>query len=155
MFNFFNKPTLPTQDILRLYCSKDDITAGKTVLWQKIDDVPCGSMTLKDEMTIEIKKSGWYQTILRLVVKKAYAEDEYPKAKGTANLVSFLAAIQQNYHAISLYYSDINDVSNVMMVSLNDVNFFEEGDIITVATGQCNILNVQEKQNVFTIVKIN
>ena len=153
MFNLFFSKSNP--DILRLYCSSDDITSGKPIPWKKVDDFSCESLTLEDEISIHIKKTGWYQTNLRLVVKKSYAEDKYPKNKRDSNLVAFLAAIQQNYQSISLSYSDINDISNVTMVSLNDVNYFEEGDVISVTTGQCTLLNVQENQNIFSLMRIS
>jgi hypothetical protein len=68
--------------------------------------------------------------------------------------VCFLAAIQQNNEAISLYYSDVNNSNVITTVCLNDINYFHKGDVITVVVGMCNILDVQEKQNVFSIMKI-
>ena len=50
----------------------------------------------------------------------------------------FLSAVQQNYKAISVYYTNLENNSNFLNISLNDINYFEKGDIISV-TGKGSI----------------
>ena len=149
--NFFTESKKP--DILRLICNKS-VTSGKPVQWNKKDDFKCNSVTLKDDINIEIKEDGWYQTILRLVVKQYNLKKDILSKSTQEETLCFLAAIQQNSEAISLYYSDLNNSGVITTVCLNDINYFEKGEVITVAVGMCNILNVQEKQNIFNIMKI-
>ena len=138
-------------EILRLYCSEDSVTSGKLLPWKLRDDFKCDSMILVDEYTVIIKESGFYQTMVKLSAKKSFVEDVYPKNE---YLVCFLAAVQKNNEATSLYYSSVENVLDNMMIGLNDVEYFEEGDEVSVVVGQCTIVNIDKMQNVFTIVKM-
>ena len=114
----------------------------------KKDNFDCDCLTLKDNIKIEVKESGWYQTNLRLTIQKNIEEEDKLS-------YGFLSAIQQNYKAISVYYSNLENNSNFLNISLNDINYFEKGDVISVVTGQCNIIDIGEnKQNIFTILKL-
>lgn len=145
--NFFTT-SKKNPEILRLYCTKS-LTFGKPIQWNKKDDFTCDSVALKDDINIEVKESGWYQTNLKLVVK------QYIHEKISEDLIYFLAAIQNNSEAISLYYSNINNSENITTVCLNDINYFNKGDIITVVLGMCNLLDLlEEKQNIFNIIKV-
>ena len=143
--NTFN--TTNNQKILRLYCTKYTNNGGQ-IIWMKKDNFDCDCLTLKDNIKIEVKESGWYQTNLRLTIQKNIEEEDKLS-------YGFLSAIQQNYKAISVYYSNLENNSNFLNISLNDINYFEKGDVISVVTGQCNIIDIGEnKQNIFTILKL-
>lgn len=144
--NFF---TSKNPDILRLVCKKS-ISSGNPVIWDKKDDFKCASLELVDDVKIEVKETGWYQTVLRLIVKQDRCKRVTELSE---DVVCFLAAVQQNSEAISLYYSDVAN-SNVTTVCLTDINYFNKGDRITVVVGMCNVLDVQEEQNVLSIIKV-